>query len=239
MIPLAVEAPAPAIGEGALSLLRPSKSLYSRIASDDRLGGLIRRMALASVLCSSGYGFCMGAYHSLAQAASSAAKMPLLLFLTLGITLPALHAFQLFLGGRFNVRQTIAMAMIGTSAMSLLMASLAPIAVFFMLVSSHYPFLLLLHVALLGVAGLCGLIAIHRCHAASDEREEAAGAGESGRWMIAAWMILYMFVGTQLAYMLSPFLGVQGRPFAFLGDNPDNFYVHVYNCLVHLRKAGN
>ncbi len=239
MIPIAAEAPAPAVGESALPLLRPSRPLYSKIASDDRLGGLIRRMALVSVLCSSGYGFFMGAYHSLAQAASSAVKMPVLLFLTLGITLPALYAFQLFLGGRFNARQTIAMAMIGTSAMSLLMASLAPIAVFFMLVSSHYPFLLLMHVALLGVAGLCGLIAIHRCHSSSDGSEEAPRSAESGKWMIAAWMVLYMFVGTQLAYMLSPFLGVQGQPFALLGDNPDNFYVHVYNCLVHLRKAGN
>jgi len=219
-------------------LLRPDKSLYLKISSDDGLGQVIRRMSLVSVLCAAAYGSCMGIYHSPSQALSSAVKMPILLFLTLAITLPALHCFQLFLGGKFRVRQTIAMALIGTSAMSILMASLIPIAVFFMLASSNYAFLLLLHVALLAVAGACGLIAINRCRSSAAGEEVASVVRESGGWVITAWMVMYMFVGTQLAYMLAPFLGVREQPFEILGSNPDNFYIHVHQCLFNFLKSG-
>ena len=108
-----------------------------------------------------------------------------------------------------------------------------------MLASSNYAFLLLLHVALLAVAGACGLIAINRCRSSAEGEEVASAVRESGGWVITAWMVMYMFVGTQLAYMLAPFLGVREQPFEMLGNNPDNFYIHVHQCLLSFLKAGN
>ena len=46
-------------------------------------------------------------------------------------------------------------------------------------------------------------------------------------------MVLYMFVGTQLAYLLSPFIGRLDTPFEIMRHS-DNLIVHVFQSVLDL-----
>lgn len=211
------------------SLLQPDQQVYERIREGKHLSGLIARMVVITIVCGGLHGLSMGAFHSWQQALSSAVKVPLLLFSTLAVTLPALHLFQLFLGGVFRFLQTLTMALIGTAVTSILLAGLVPVSLLFLLSSPNYAFLNILHVIIFSIAGGCGLVAVNRCRANQGNDETA----EASWWVIRAWMLLYMFVGTQLAFLLSPFIGRREIPFESLRRS-DNFYVQVFRALLKL-----
>ncbi len=147
------------------SLLQPDQQLYSQIGTGDHLHILLCRMIGITIVCGGLYGLSMGAFHSWMQALSSALRVPLLLFSTLAVTLPALHLFQLFLGGAFRFLQTLTMALVGTAVMSILLVGLVPVPLLFLLSSPNYAFLNILHVLIFSIAGGCGLIAVNRCRA--------------------------------------------------------------------------
>ena len=48
------------------------------------------------------------------------------------------------------------------------------------------------------------------------------------------WLVLYAFVGTQLAWTLRPFFGAPGMPFEIVRKLGGNFYVDVFKSLTHL-----
>jgi hypothetical protein len=50
-------------------------------------------------------------------------------------------------------------------------------------------------------------------------------------WM---WIVLYGFVGTQLAWTLRPFFGDPGKPFEIFRPLEGNFYVNVVNTIASL-----
>lgn len=212
------------------SLLQPDQQLYWQIGTGDRLHILLCRMIGITIVCGGLYGLSMGAFHSWMQALNSALKVPLLLFSTLAVTLPALHLFQLFLGGAFRFLQMLTMALVGTAVMSILLAGLVPVSLLFLLSSPNYAFLNILHVLIFSIAGGCGLIAVNRCRASQRSTTENADASW---WVIRAWMVLYMFVGTQLAHLLSPFIGRLDKPFEIMRHS-DNFYVHVFQSVLDL-----
>jgi hypothetical protein len=45
------------------------------------------------------------------------------------------------------------------------------------------------------------------------------------------WFILYAFVGTQMTWRLSPFIGRPEDPFYLLKPSRDNFYVDVIHAI--------
>ena len=48
-------------------------------------------------------------------------------------------------------------------------------------------------------------------------------------------MLLYMFVGSQMAYVLSPFVGKE-QQFIFLYRGKGNFYSHVFQAIADLMR---
>lgn len=52
--------------------------------------------------------------------------------------------------------------------------------------------------------------------------------------LFRAWIILYAFVGTQMAWTLSPFIGDPGQPFILFRRVSGNFYTDVINSLLSL-----
>lgn len=186
------------------------------------------------VLAGGAYGFTMGIYQSLAQAVSSAVKVPVLLFISLAITLPALHYFHQFSGSKQKFAQSLAIGLQGMATMCGLLAALIPIPVFFdKVIGSSYSFLLVLHVLIFAIAGACGLTSIMRSESHLFPENDFF-ARETIWWLGRVWALLFMLVGTQSAYLLSPFLGRLSDEFRVLGDHPDNFFTHVLSCLKDL-----
>lgn len=188
----------------------------------------ILQFLLIVFFCGSVYGATMGVSHSWQQAVSSALKVPLLYLLTLLICIPTLHFIGLFLGSRITFLQSASVLLFGMAVNSALLLGFSTISVFFFVTGSSYRFLLLMHVAVFMVAGVAGLISIRRSFAQLSAKENLPTAGRIN--LLQVWMVLYMFVGTQMAYVLGPFVGKEPEFYAFHHAR-GNFYSYVWSTI--------
>jgi hypothetical protein len=64
-----------------------------------------------------------------------------------------------------------------------------------------------------------------------------AGRGEyqtndrSRRWVLWSWMLLYAFVGSQLAWTIRPFVGAPSIRFELFRQLGGNFYTNIFASL--------
>ncbi|MBV9124730.1 MAG: actin-binding WH2 domain-containing protein [Planctomycetes bacterium] len=189
-------------------------------------------LSLYAVCGSALYGFTMGLHNSLLQAAVSAVKVPALFLVTLCITLPTLHFIGLLFGSKVRFVQSLIILLAGISLTSTLLGAFAPISLLFLASGSDYPFLLLMHVAIFAFCGGAGLYAVNRTFA--GVQREVSGGKSSGH-VLKAWMFLYMFVGTQTAYLLSPFVSREPGFILFHGTG-GNFYTYLWSVIQELWK---
>ena len=156
----------------------------------------------------------------------SAVKIPVLFFLTLAVCAPALFTFNVLLGSSLSFKQVIAMLVIKTFLISLILVSFAPIILFFIVTASSHDFSTLLNVSMCGIAGLFGLSLLWKgMDYITAKREE-----ETTNWILGIWIAIYMFVGTQLAWSLRPFVGESGQ-FALFREIEGNFYGYCAKLL--------
>jgi hypothetical protein len=132
---------------------------------DVPLGGL----SLVILVLGAFYGACMGAYAIITrygeptaamgyqQLAASAAKVPLLFFLTLIVTFPSLYVFNALVGSRLSLAALLRLLVAALGVMMALLASFGTIVVFFAVSTDSYAFMVLLNVVLFAVAGFLGL----------------------------------------------------------------------------------
>ena len=186
-------------------------------------------LAILSAVCLAVFGCVMGLAHSPEQALSSAVKMPVLVLGAGVLCLPALYLFALVLGTRLGMVQVATVVLSGVSVMALLLLGLSPVILTFVLTSHSYPFFQLLAVGCVAVSGCIGLYYLWR----GMERVrlfERASAGLR-RGVMGAWFTLYAFVGSQIAWRLSPFVGDPAQPFFWLQPSRDNLYVDIVHAL--------
>lgn len=190
---------------------------------------LIRAFLLISVLMGALYGAVMGATnllqgtdmemnHKLAMICISAVKVPVLFLLSLVIVLPPIYVSNAFAGAKLRFRHMTAMLMAAMAIQLITLASMATVAFFFALTSRSYDFIKLLHVAFFvygGVLGLGFLLRILGEVSTSLPRS-------TPRLLFLAWLVLYGFVGVQLAWTLRPFVGSPGEPFQLFRERHGN-----------------
>jgi hypothetical protein len=204
----------------------------------ERLSGVehTRRMIADEIVLltafSSLYGLAMGSYNGLAQAVSSAIKVPLLFMLTVLIAFPAFFMLQHALGSRLGFWQMLKILLAGFVMIALVMASFAPIVLFFLITGGDYSFLKLLHVAIFGLAGFFGMKMV--LDGLKFCCEKKAIYPKTGVVVFRFWIILLAFVGMQLAWNLRPFIGSRDLPFRVLREREGNFYVAIINAASHL-----
>jgi hypothetical protein len=59
-------------------------------------------------------------------------------------------------------------------------------------------------------------------------------AGQASMGLLYIWIVLFGFVGTQLAWTLRPFFGDPGRPFGLFREIGGTFYADVFRTIGHL-----
>ena len=52
--------------------------------------------------------------------------------------------------------------------------------------------------------------------------------------LLYIWILLFGFVGTQLAWTLRPFFGSPDKPFSLYRQLDGNFYAEIFRALAHL-----
>lgn len=233
------------------ALCRLDERIVAAVLDPARQGRLIRRACLAVILGGACYGLVFGLWHSPRQALYAAAKFPLLLLSVVAVSSLINTMLAQVLGARVSLRLTCLAMLLGMAAAALVLAALAPVAAFFVqqapppgpgivglpsrdpaVAPSMRTFhaLLLLHVFLIGVAGLIGNLRLYRVLRAAIAQRDLA------RRVMLAWIAVCGFAGCEMAWLFSPFLCKPNYPPHVLAREyfQGNFYEHVYRALADL-----
>ncbi|MFC2173744.1 actin-binding WH2 domain-containing protein [Acidobacteriota bacterium] len=215
----------------ARDLVRNQEQIFENILESKHLEAQMRYFATMGALFAALYGLCCGFYAAHLQILFAAIKVPLLLFGTMAICLPTLYTFNLLLGSKLSFKQTLAVLLMSNYLLCLVLVSFAPILLFFILSTSSKSFAILLNVAIFTISGLFGVSLLWKAMQFLSER-----SGDTDKAVIIkVWSVIYMFVGTQMAWLLRPFIGEKDAVILFR-EIEGNFYVAVFHSFLDLFK---
>ena len=207
------------------TILRNRYHFFIEIRDGVKLQAKMRAMLLSSIVFLALYGAVLGSTHSLWQALSSAVKLPILFVATLVVCSPTLYFFNVLFGSNQSLTQNVALILTAITVTSVLLLSFTPIVLFFLLTTSGYQFFKLLNVAICAISGWMGVLFL------SQGMGIVAAAGKQGagarRNVVRLWILLYGFVGSQMAWTLRPFIGAPAMKFELFRQLGGNFYSNI------------
>lgn len=211
--------------------LRNPDEFFRSIQRNENINAKAFTLSLVSLFSFMVYGFMVGLAKEPLQALSASVKVPILFLSTMAFCLPALYFFSLtLLGTPLRFMQVLTVVLSGISVTAFLLLGLAPITLFFVLTSTNYEFFQLLAVAFVGISASLGVYFLWRGMTLVETARNDALNG-IGKRILFIWILLYGFVGTQMTWRLSPFIGKPEDPFYFVRPSRDNFYMDVLNAL--------
>lgn len=251
--------------KGLDDLLRGRKTRPEMLTEGTSHIGLARNL-VAVMLLGALYGLAMALFSVLnrtppayEQFAASAVKVPLLYLLTLAVTFPSLYVFGALVGARFSALAALRVVVASAAVTLAVLASFAPITVFFTFTTTSYPFIKLLNVLFLALAGLIGISFQLRtfnhldeaCDRVAEAKEGGAPDAETtpaggapnrkrrsptGSGLPKLWALLYAVVGIQMGWILRPFIGSPEMPFAWFRPRTGNAFADILRTLAELLK---
>jgi hypothetical protein len=208
------------------TILRDRQRFFLEIRQGRGLAQKMRAMLISSAAFFALYGAVMGSSHSLWQALSSAGKLPLLFLTTLVVCAPTLYFFNLQFGSDQSLSQNVALMLTTITVTSVLLLSFAPVVTFFLLTTSQYQFFKLLNVGVFAISGIVGVSFLSRGMKIVSYGGDDGARGR--RIVVWLWIVLYAFVGSQMAWTLRPFVGAPGLPFELFRQLGGNFYANIF-----------
>ena len=220
-----------------LLLRGDAAEIEGRLRTDDQR---VAMQCAATILVGCGlYGVTVGIWRAPLQGAFTAAKFPLLIFLTCAGNALLNGIFAQLLGSGLSFRQTSLAILMSFASAALVLGALSPVALFIIAnapplasgkaVAGH-SVTLLMHVALIAYAGVLGNHRLFRLLA------RMSGNRATAMRVMICWLAGNLLLGTQLAWVLRPFIGSPQIPVQFLRDDPlrGNFYEAVWRAGAHL-----
>ena len=211
------------------TILRSRRRFFAEIRDGEDLGRKMRAMLISSIAFFALYGAVMGSTHSLWQTLSSAVKLPLLFLATLVVCSPTLYFFNLIFGSNQSLAQNFTLILTAITVTAVLILSFAPIVLFFLLTTNHYQFFKLLNVGVFAISGIVGVVFL------TQGMRVVSNAGKSGevgararRNVVRLWVLIYAFVGSQMAWTLRPFIGAPTMQFELFRQLGGNFYANIF-----------
>jgi hypothetical protein len=185
------------------------------------------------------YGATLGLWRDGLQAAFTATKFPLLALLTCGGNAALNGCLGQLLGGGMGFRQTTLAILMSFAVTALVLASAAPIMLFLLwntppLAAKNalggHGVTLLAHVALIAFAGVLGVHRLFRLVVLTS------GSAIAARRVLLGWLAGNLLLGSQLAWVLRPFVGSPGLAVEFLRQHPmeGNFFEGIWRALHNL-----
>ncbi|MDX1992858.1 MAG: actin-binding WH2 domain-containing protein [bacterium] len=212
------------------SILRTRDEFFAEIREGIGLRQKVASMLVSSAVFLAFSGAVLGAgsqSYPVPQMLSSAFKLPILFLITLIICTPSLYFFNLLFQSRQTIWQAVALIMTAVTTTSVLLVSFAPIMLFFLTAAGDYNFLKLLTVAVYGISGVMGILFLRQGMAASVDADNPDGR-EARRAIFMGWIVLYAFVGIQMAWTLRPFIGAPNSGFEIIRTGTrTNFYENI------------
>lgn len=179
---------------------------------------------VASVLAGPGlFGAAMGSWREPVQALYTGIKLPMAILLTTlgngllnGMLAP-------LLGLNITLRQSLVLVLVGFAITALILGGLSPVALFLVwntpplsaatqLTSPEYGFLQLSLALLVAAAGITGCVRLWPL------LRDWAGSVAVGRKVLFAWLATNLFLGSQVCWVLRPFIWDPAGPPRFIGQ---------------------
>ena len=214
-----------------LLLLRDGEAFRARLRERRVGAGEVTRLALFVCLACAVYGVALAGWRSPLLSLYAAVKLPMV-FLGSTLVVAACNTVAAaLLGTGLGLRDVLAAVFGAMAVAGWILLALAPIALF--LVAASCPaagpadvlhrahnVMLVTHVAVLASAGFVGIVSLW-----TTIRRMVRDKGRAAA-LASVWVGAYAFVGTQLGWMLRPFVGSPFYPVAFLRDDAlqRNFY---------------
>lgn len=205
-------------------------------------GAAIGRTALIAALGFALYGFTVGYWRSPVMGAYVAIKMPLLIACTLAFNSILNGLLGLLLGSDLGFKQSLHALLSAFAISALILGSIAPVTFFFALnaptpdspsaATAHSAYLLF-HTALIGIAGLTGVLRL------SGLLHRYCVSSSIARTTLAAWIAGNALLGMQFSWIFRPFFGTPTLEVAFLREDPmsGNFLNTVWRSLLKIMEA--
>lgn len=197
-----------------------------------RLGA--RKLGLLVLITGAAYGLAMGSYSLLYgnpwQAVLSAVKVPMLVLATFALSLPMFFTLMTLLNLRDAFRPLVRAIVQSQLAFTIVLCSLGPITILWSFSSSSYRGALLFNGVVFAISAAGAQVVLQRLARVLIAREPRV------RWMLIAWIGVYVFVAIQMAWVLRPFVGNPQSPVQFFRQNAwGNAYVEVWNLVTRGR----
>ncbi len=184
---------------------------------------------LASITCAAGlvYGAAMGTFGlRWLQVVYSSVKVPMLIGVSTLICLPNFYVINTVLGLRSDFAAACRGVLAAQATVALTLAALAPVTLTGYASTDDYPFATTLNGFAFLVAALAGQFTLARHY------RELVRIDPRHRLARNVWLVLYVFVAIQLAWVLRPFIGDPGRATHFFRWNAwGNAYVEVVSIV--------
>ena len=163
------------------------------------------------------YGAVMGTYGGFGgerawQVIYSAVKVPFLLFTTFFLSMPSFFVINTLLGLRSDFTRVLRALLSTQAALTIILSALAPYTAFWYVSGSRYQPAILFNGAMFAVASFSAQWMLRRSYAPLVE------SNSKHRWMLRVWLIIYVFVGIQMGWVLRPFIGNPGAPVQFFRE---------------------
>lgn len=200
--------------------------------------GTGRVLWVASVACAgmAAYGFSVGYWRDPVLGVYVAAKLPLLVALTLICNGLLNGLLGMLLGSGLGFRQSLLALLTAFALAGVILGSLAPVTLLLAwnapppdspVAQTAHAAYLVTHTFLIGFAGIAANIHLHRLLAAKAPSATAATV------TLLAWLGGNGFLGAQFAWILRPFFGSPTLKVEFLREDPlrGNFYQTVWHSI--------
>jgi len=191
------------------------------------VGATLGWLAGFVLICGAGYGAVMGSFGGITgdrvwQMAYSAAKVPILLLGTFWICIPSFFVLNTVAGVRSDFRKVL-QALLGAQAtLTVLLCALAPFTALWYFSFSNYHAAVLFNGFIFAVASFSTQLSLRRAYLPLIQRHTIHGL------LRRAWLVLYVFVGMQLGWLLRPFVGQPSCAVElFRSDTWGNVYVEI------------
>lgn len=187
------------------------------------------------------YGAAMGWWRDPRQGLYTALKFPLIILLTtMGNGL--LNAMLApLLGLNLSWRQSFLSILVSFTIASAVLGSFSPLAAYVVwntpplsanaqVSVGAYSFIQVMHVGVIAFAGVVGNLRL------AQLLRSLSGSGPLAGRVLAVWLAGNLFLGSQLSWMLRPFIGAPGMPVEFLRASAfkGNFYETVLSSMRHV-----
>ncbi len=179
------------------------------------------------LFCGLFYGAVMGSFSGRpGQAIYSASKVPLLLAATTLLGLPSFFVLNTLLGVRSDFGSALRGVISSQAGLAIILASLAPLTVFWYASSADYQTAILFNALMFGIASLGAQWILRRSYRPLIARNP------KHRRLLGAWLLIYSFIGIQMGWLLRPFIGAPEEPVQFFRPGAwDNAYVFVVRLI--------